>query len=138
MVQQVAGKSRSDDGPTVTERISKTNVITNQGIEAIVKVNGVQANFLVDTGASLTILRPDIYYNIPENSRPQLSSTDIRVAMANGQLAPCLGRGQLRLEFQVGAQSKTVTHDVYLADIEPEGILGYDFLQMYNCSLNLG
>ena len=106
-------------------------------MEVIVKVNGIQANFLVDTGASLTILRPDIYYKIPEISRQLLNSTDVSVAMANRELVSCLGRGELELQVD-DSQKKIMTHDVYLADIEPEGILGYDFLQMNDCSLNLG
>ena len=79
-----------------------------------------------------------MYYKISESSRPRLDSTNVKVAMANGELAPCLGQGRLKLEFQVKEQSKVISQDVYLADIEPEGILGYDFLETYDCTLNLG
>ena len=84
----------------------------------------------------MTILRPDVYYKISPISRPILNSTDVNVAMADGELTRCLGRG--KLQIKISNTKDYIMHDVYLANIEPEGILGYDLLQEHDYLLDLG
>ena len=60
MVQQPVGKS-GVQGPTVEISSSPDREVATQGMEIVLRVHEVPVNFLVDMGASLTILRPDIY-----------------------------------------------------------------------------
>ena len=49
----------------------------------------------------------------------------MNVAMADGELTPCLGWG--KLQIKINNTKDDILHDVYLANIEPEGILDMTF-----------
>ena len=49
------------------------------------RLENVHLSFVVDTGADVTIVRPDVYNAIPEECRPKLKKSSLQVGMANGQ-----------------------------------------------------
>ena len=53
---------------------------------------------------------------------------------ADGSSLPFLGRG--RFHIQLGEEQ--VLHDVWVAEIELDGIIGMDFIRAHNCRLTLG
>ena len=54
--------------------------------------------------------------------------------LADGNSLPFQGRG--RFSIQIGDQQ--VEHDVWVAEIELDGIIGMDFIKEHNCWLTLG
>ena len=54
--------------------------------------------------------------------------------LADGSSLPFLGRGRFRI--QLGEEQ--VLHDVWVAEIELDGIIGMDFIRAHNCRLTLG
>jgi hypothetical protein len=47
---------------------------------------------LVDTGSSETILKKDLYENLPSNKRPELRPVNISLTMATGDTFPFHGK----------------------------------------------
>ena len=78
---------------------------------------------LIDTGASVTILRNDIYDNLL--SKPKSESVRASLVNATGELSPFYGKAYIKLNIG----GKPYEHNVLLADIQNEGILRIDFLK---------
>ena len=93
-----------------------------------VAVEGVPCSALVDTGSSVTVLRPDV---CPEWI--QLEPTDVQLRTATGGLAPMKGRGLLTVTLG----GKDVRHPVWVAAVQDPCILGFDFLKATGCRLDL-
>ena len=101
-------------------------------------VEDVEITFLIDTGANITIIRPEVYYRIQECERPQLRDKKIAMVMADGKPLSSKGQGYFKISIGSDGDCTEVQHEVWVADIEIEGILGYDFLRKYDCTLEVG
>ena len=102
-------------------------------IRVKIEVNGTSVNFLVDTGANITIICPPVYKKLPDRFKPHLVEGDIPVTTADGTTITSFGYG----EFHLSQGKNAVTHSVCVADIDSEGILGYDFLKKYECTIDV-
>ena len=100
-------------------------------------IEGVEVSFLVDTGANITIVRPDVYYRIQEHTRPALKDKKIEMVMADGKSLSFLGQGHFLMNIG-NDDGVGIRHEVWVANIELEGILGYDFLSRFDCKLECG
>ncbi|KAJ8949276.1 hypothetical protein NQ318_022791 [Aromia moschata] len=78
-------------------------------------------SFVIDTGATRTILRPDI---LPKSSKEL--SRHVKLETATGELIPV--HGELNVKIQLG--SKIMYHRVLTADIRDDCILGLDILKI--------
>ena len=92
-------------------------------------INGRLCCITIDTGSDITIVRPDLVQkgSIDWNPKAEWMST------VTGERAPIHGRGRLMLEIG-GLQ---IQHDVVVADIKDECILGTDFLTPNRCIVDL-
>lgn len=97
-------------------------------------VSGVQVTFLVDTGANVTIVKPSLLNRINAPERPPLERVETSMLLADGSSLPFLGRGH----FHICLGEEEVFHDVWVAEIELDGIIGMDFIKKHNCWLTLG
>ena len=88
-------------------------------------IEGMSVRFLVDTGACVTMLKSSIYWMLPDPRRVTLEEEHRRMLLADGSTLPFTGRGK----FTIGVGPSTVLHEVLVADIEVDGILGMDFLR---------
>ncbi|KAJ8944177.1 hypothetical protein NQ318_016157 [Aromia moschata] len=79
-------------------------------------------SFVIDTGATRTILRPDI---LPKSSKEL--SRNVKLETATGDLIPV--HGELNVKIQLG--SKIMYHRVLTADIRDDCILGLDILSKH-------
>ncbi|KAJ8948859.1 hypothetical protein NQ318_013512 [Aromia moschata] len=79
-------------------------------------------SFVIDTGATRTILRPDI---LPKP--PKQLSRHVRLETATGELIPV--HGEVYVKIQLG--SKIMYHQVLIADIRDDCILGLDILSKH-------
>jgi transposase InsO family protein len=100
-----------------------------------VLVAGRPIRFLVDTGASVTILNSSLYQDLPADKRPQLQPpsqyTHIEVA-DKGMLAI---DGEAELTFTTTGE--TFTWKVLVAPIGDDGLLGLDFLCAHQFNLGV-
>lgn len=93
-----------------------------------VTVEGVPCSALVDTGSTVTLVRPDI---VP--GWTQCEPTTVQLRTVTGELAPMKGKGIMTLT--VGG--RTVRHPVWVAAVQDPCILGLDFLRSTGCQLDL-
>ena len=91
-------------------------------------VFGVEVTFLVGTGANVTILKPSVVNKIPVLERLSLECVDTSMLLTDGSSLPFQGCG--RFGIQIGDQQ--VEHDVWVAEIEFDGIIGMDFIKEHN------
>ena len=106
----------------------------NDGLYIDGYIQGRTLSFLVDTGASVTLISTGVYHQIAIDKRPPLVAVDVQMETADGKTIPCLGKGM----FDLQVEGIAVKHEVWVAEITPKGILGLDFLSHNNCNLNLG
>ena len=90
-------------------------------------------SFLIDTGASVTIISPTIYNKLPQGKRPKLKPIDTTMTAADGKNINCMGTGW----FHLTIDQTTYQHQIWVADINLNAILGLDFLNKHECSLDL-
>ncbi|KAJ8948844.1 hypothetical protein NQ318_013496 [Aromia moschata] len=79
-------------------------------------------SFVIDTGATRTILRPDI---LPKSSKELFRH--VKLETATGELIPV--HGELNVKIQLG--SKIIHHRILTADIRDDCILGLDILSKH-------
>lgn len=91
-------------------------------------VDGRHHALLLDTGATKTIMRPDLL-----DRRRTLKTTNWRLRTVTGDAATIHGEAQVTLK--IGGAS--FPHDVLIADIEDEFILGMDVMTKHGFELNL-
>ena len=93
-----------------------------------VTVEGVPCAALVDTGSTVTVVRPDV---VPEGT--SLEPTLVPLRTVTGELAPMTGRAVLSMT--VGGES--LRHMAWIAAVQDPCILGLDFLRASGCQLDL-
>ncbi|GBL67472.1 Retrovirus-related Pol polyprotein from transposon 297 [Araneus ventricosus] len=86
---------------------------------------------LVDTGANVTLVRTDLAQKLKENFI--YTSPNISLKTATGEKAEI--RGKLDAAIQCGCRK--FQHRIYEADITDPCILGLDFLQKFNFTVDL-
>ena len=99
-------------------------------------MNGTPVRFLVDIGANITIIQTQLWKTISRNpvSTPsQLEHVLDTMKLADGCSSSFLGRGKMT----IGLGDRELVHTIWVAEIEPEEILGLDFLRQYDCQLVL-
>ena len=92
-----------------------------------VTVEGVACLALVDSGSTVTLVRPDM---VPDKT--VLDPTSVRLRTVTGELAPM--EGSARLTISVGGV--TVYHLVWVATVQDPCILGLDLLKAAGCQLD--
>ena len=89
---------------------------------------------LVDTGSNITILNPAVMDKLDEATRPAIEPVENRMVLADGSAKPFFGRGTFDLEIE-GHRAR---HEIWIADIEVDGILGMDYLRKHGCNIGPG
>lgn len=92
-------------------------------------VNGTDCRMTLDTGASRTIVKPKLV----ETAMRRKKSIDCRLLSASGQQIPVLG--EVSVTMQVG--EVTYTHNVIVAEIMDDCILGLDFMKKHDCRIDV-
>ncbi|KAJ8017967.1 hypothetical protein HOLleu_44301 [Holothuria leucospilota] len=113
---------------------SRLGSVGARGLYVRGELEGVAVKFLIDTGADLTVIRTSLYERLSEGRGLGLENVSLDMAVADGRPLPFKGRRKFHLK--VGGLE--VTHDIWVADIDIDAILGYDFLQKYNCTIDAG
>ncbi|XP_033754855.1 uncharacterized protein LOC117337838 [Pecten maximus] len=99
---------------------------------------GVKGNFVVDTGAAVTLMSVGFYYSIPMEFRPELNKSDprLKLEVANDGLLSVEGIAT----FKFILKNTKFEWDMYVTDIREDGLLGLDFLynNQYMCGTDTG
>ena len=83
----------------ITQAIKGDNLPVNDSLFLTGNAYGVDIKFLVDTGATLSVLHPDKYYTIPKKHRPPLESYKLKLRMGDRALRSTLGCSVIPLVF---------------------------------------
>ena len=97
-------------------------------------VSGTQVEWLVDTGCSTTILSSRKYDEASPADRPALQPYVGTLLSADN--TPILVRGCASVRLQL--HGRRLQHEVIVADIANEGLLGLDFLYQHGLVINFG
>ncbi len=93
---------------------------------------GHDVRFLIDTGSSHTILHPQIWETFPEEVKKRLRPLKSSLVTVDG--SPLDIVGEATITFHLG--KVRVMADVVIANVTQAGILGSDFLEKYNATLD--
>ena len=88
--------------------------------------------FLLDTGASITLLSEGTYNSLKFDKQPILEPIRFPVTQADGNPLHILGKTYIVLTF--GNESRR--HEVFVANIQSPAILGLDFIQSHQCKID--
>ena len=116
-------------------RKPSTNVlaVTSSGLYAEFKVNGLVTEFLIDTGASVSVLSIKVWNIIKDSCTSELKPYHANLQTASGETIDIKGKIAVSLEI-CGVQLIT---DVIVANIDSDAIFGLDIMQSHGCQLNL-
>jgi hypothetical protein len=91
----------------------------------VANFSGTEVNCLLDTGATSSVIHPNRFYAIPEESRPRLEGKAGSLEVADGFFVA--SHGSAVLTFTMGGQE--IRHRFAVADLVAPAILGLDFLK---------
>ncbi len=98
-------------------------------------VNGVRMSLLLDTGAAVTLLREDTWARVVAKSPQELRPwSALKLVSAGG--TPLTIHGSARVELELEGE-KFTTPIVVVSPLTSEAILGLDFLQGQQASIDL-
>ena len=86
---------------------------------------------LVDTGSNVTIIKKGLLDTWPDSQIPEIRPVNMGLVTATGEISPFLGK----IDVNLTLGSQTFNHDVLLADIQNDGIIGIDFLNKCKCDI---
>ena len=96
------------------------------------RIDENEVNFLIDSGAGVSIINPEIFDKISQNQKPKLQKEGVKMVGAGGKNIPFHGTGVFKFEID----STIYEHTFWVADINLHGILGFDFLRKNKCLLD--
>ena len=94
------------------------------GIFTLGNIGGGPVHFLVDTGASVSIIYPETYQRIPARKRPPLNPVDTSITGVSGASIEISGIADITVVFS----GLPIPHPMLVADIPLDAILGQDIL----------
>lgn len=119
------------EGPSQSVSLNK---IKYDSLYLKMDINGIFINCLVDTGSTLTVLHSRKYFAISPDKRPTLLRSGVRLKMANGELVTTMGQAY----FFIEVNGKSFKQRFIVADIDVPAVLGYDFLHLHDCKIDMG
>lgn len=113
-----------------TPKISVCTINHGVSISLPVSIGKLTSNFVLDTGACVSLISTGLYYRIPPEDRPELRPVDksLTLEVADDNVLPI--EGAVSLEFKV--HRDTFFWDMLVAPIREDGLIGLDFLQFHD------
>ncbi|KAL3862817.1 hypothetical protein ACJMK2_008763 [Sinanodonta woodiana] len=110
------------EGPTDI-MVSNVND-SNHGFFVCAKIQNYKVPLLVDTGASVTIISHKFKEKLSSMEKLHIKPVKLNLVTATGDRRPFLGK--CWVDLSLGNQM--LRHEVLIANIEQNGILGLDFM----------
>ncbi|CAC5403371.1 unnamed protein product [Mytilus coruscus] len=103
------------------------------GMYVKLNVGDIEAKFVVDTGATLTLVSSKLYDMLTPLDKSYLSKVKTTVRSVCGNKLELRGKDRFNLHFGPNMlQSEAV-----LTDLQVDGILGLDFMKRHNCLIDV-
>jgi hypothetical protein len=99
----------------------------------VVQVGSLDVSALIDTGASRSIIHPDLFNQLDGSKKTDLEHTGVVLTVANGAPVSVDGRSVVELRVDGGP---TLRHEFLVAPLGPGLILGFDFLVRFDCVID--
>ena len=112
---------------------SKAPPLKENGLFIAAEVFGIPVYALLDKGSTLPVLSPQVFEKIPQENKPQITPVESTLRMANGDTST----PQRKACFKVVIENTEFWPYLTIADIEVPMIIGYDFMYVHHCSLNV-
>eukprot|EP00731_Ephydatia_muelleri_P006231 Em0003g479a len=97
--------------------------------------NGVNTHFVVDTGAAITLIRKDVWCRAGGSSGELKQMPKLRLVAVDGHPLEVLGATSCNI--QLGGH-KFLADVIVMEALTEEGVLGLDFLEAHNCTIQTG
>jgi len=94
------------------------------------QIAGINVHFLVDNGATVSLLSTDKFGEIESSQRPKLDHRPLKIAMAVGRGLQIVG--MFKTNIGIGQSEIPTT-----VQIPGEGVLGMNFMKTANCEIDL-
>ena len=104
----------------------------NDGLYIEASVHGIGLNCLIDSGSTITVIRPSIINQLATEIQLDVVSEDGELKMADGSLMATSGKTEIPFQIN-GMEYRQVTT---IADIDAPVVLGYDFLHHHKCQVD--
>jgi hypothetical protein len=111
-------------------KIGRSSV--ERGLFVPVELLDQSIDFLLDTGADITLLSIETWKNIPHELKPSLMKSDFKIYNVEGK--PIRQLGIIEVPMYVG--ETCLDTRVYIADIQQKGIIGLDLIFQMGCILD--
>ena len=102
------------------------------GIHLTACINGCGVYFVVDSGSTITVVSDRVFDKIPNHKKPALENIKERFVLAGGGTMNVLGR--CVVDLSIG--NLYLKHEVVMADVAADGLLGSDFMMKHICILD--
>ncbi|CAC5377602.1 unnamed protein product [Mytilus coruscus] len=121
-------KSSNNDKDAVVISASE-----DAGMFVELSIQDVPVKFVIDTGATLTLVSTRVYDLIPDLCRPHLSKTRSQIKSVCDKYLSLRGKGSFKMDFG----KEKFTSEAVVTDLQVDGILGLDFMKKNKCLIDV-
>ncbi|CAC5376638.1 unnamed protein product [Mytilus coruscus] len=105
----------------------------DSGMFVELSIQDVPVKFVVDTGATLTLISTRVYNLIPDLCLPHLSKTRSQIKSVCDKYLSLRGKGSFKMDFG----KEKFTSEAVVTDLQVDGILGLDFMKKNQCLIDV-
>ena len=137
--QAKPARDNMDDSSPCNVSVGSTDTLSKTGQGGLfVKANmyGYTVNFLIDTGATVSLVAPHIYHLCAAQLGKPPVIDELGKPILTADMTPLNVKGTTKVSFAVKGMS--FQHQmVVMSELDIDGILGLDFMQKYSCSIDI-
>ncbi|XP_071136893.1 uncharacterized protein [Mytilus edulis] len=112
-----------------------SNTLNNEaGLYVELFINGIPAKFLIDTGATVSLVSDTLFEKLKSRDRLSLRQVTQEIIAANGESLKIIGKAL----FSVKLGSLHTVIEGVIAGLSVDAILGLDFLKTNGCKVDSG
>jgi hypothetical protein len=113
--------------------LGSNTVNSEAGLYVDLLINGTPAKFLIDTGATISLLADSLFEKSKSSCKPRIQQVTQDIVAANGQPLKVTGKGT----FAIKIGDFYTPIEGIIANLSVEGILGLDFLITNGCTVDV-
>ena len=137
--QAKSANDSMDDSSACNVSVGSTETLSKAGQGGLfVKADmyGYTANFLIDTGATVSLVAPHIYHLCAAQLGKPPVIDELGKPILTADMTPLNVKGTTKVSFAVKGMS--FQHQmVVMSELDIDGIIGLDFMQKYSCSIDI-
>ena len=137
--QAKQARDNMDDSSPCNVSVGSTETLSKAGQGGLfvqADMYGYTVNFLIDTGATVSLVAPHIYHLCAAQLGKPPVIDELGKPILTADMTPLNVKGTTKLSFAVKGMS--FQHQmVVMSELDIDGILGLDFMQKYSCSIDI-